>query len=109
MSEQSVQLSNREKAVTKVDFQAVAEEDLSSLSPRSKKVWLRIDGDFRADGRGGGRDAANFFYSLDGETWKHIGCNAPCLRGSRHCVSSSLLRDCVETHSLLAVAPTSDQ
>ena len=72
MSEQSVHLTDREKAVTKVDFQSVAEENLSTLSPREKKVWLRIDGDFCA-GEHGGRDAANFYYSLDGETWKQIG------------------------------------
>ena len=72
MSEQSVALTEREKAVTKVDEKVVAQEDLSKLSPREKKVWLRIDADFRA-GERGGRDAANFFYSLDGETWKQIG------------------------------------
>ena len=35
-------------------------------------VWLRIDGDFRP-GERGGRDAANFFYSLDGDHWTQIG------------------------------------
>jgi beta-xylosidase len=35
-------------------------------------VWLRIDADFRPTERGG-RDAANFYYSLDGVQWNKIG------------------------------------
>ena len=67
MSEQSVQLSDREKAVTNVD-----EKVIESIALNQQKVWLRIDADFRA-GERGGRDAANFYYSLDGEQWTKIG------------------------------------
>ncbi len=69
MSEQSVQLTDREKAVKAVDEQVKASVDLSKRSPRSTQLWLRIDGDFRP----GRHDVANFFYSLDGEQWLPIG------------------------------------
>ena len=69
MSEQSVQLTDREKAVTKVDEKMVEGVALSKLSPKSKKVWLRVDGDFQP----GHHDVANFFYSLDGQQWQQIG------------------------------------
>jgi beta-xylosidase len=64
MSEQAVQLTDREKAVTKVDEKVVETADL-----KQPKVWLRVDGDFQA----GHNDAANFFYSTDGENWTQIG------------------------------------
>ena len=74
MSEQSVSLTEREKAVTSVDEKVVESIPLSPLlASRSPKVWLRVDGDFRPDGKGGGRDLATFYYSLDGEQWMKIG------------------------------------
>ena len=69
MGESSVQLTEREKAVTKVDEKTVESVD---LNPKNNRLWLRIDGDFRP-GERGGRDAANFFYSLDGDHWTKIG------------------------------------
>jgi len=69
MNEQTVQLSDREKAVTKYEEKMIESVELKS---KVAKVWLRIDGDFRA-GERGGRDAANFYYSLDGEQWTKIG------------------------------------
>jgi len=72
MEESSAQLSDREKAITKVDEKMIEGIALSKISPKSKKIWLRIDGDFRP-GQRGGRDAANFYYSLDGEEWTKIG------------------------------------
>ena len=72
MEELSAQLTDREKAVTKVDQKMIEGIALSLLSPKSKKIWLRIDADFRA-GERGGRDAANFYYSFDGENFKQIG------------------------------------
>ena len=74
MGESSVQLSEREKAVTKVEEKMIEGVALSKISPKSKKIWLRIDGDFRPGARGG-LDAANFYYSLDGEEWTKIGTN----------------------------------
>ena len=67
MSEQSVSLSGREKAVEKVEEKVVECIDL-----KGKVVYLRIDGDFRA-GERGGRDLATFYFSLDGEQWTKIG------------------------------------
>lgn len=64
MSEQKVSLTDREKAVTNVD-----EKVIESIPLSSKKLWLRLDGDFQP----GHHDAANFFYSLDGEQWTQIG------------------------------------
>ena len=72
MGELSVQLSDREKAVTKYDEKMIEGVSLTQASPKSNKVWLRIDADFRPAQRGG-KDAANFFYSLDGENWTQIG------------------------------------
>ena len=72
MSEQKVELSDREKLVTKVD-----EKVIESVELKQQKVWLRIDADFRPSTTGGfgGTDSANFFYSLDGEQWTKIGTN----------------------------------
>ena len=67
MSEQSVSLTDREKAVQKVEEKVVESVDL-----KGKMIYLRIDGDFRA-GERGGRDLATFYYSLDGEQWTKIG------------------------------------
>ena len=64
MSEQKVSLTDREKAVTNVDEKVIETVDL-----KQPKVWLRIDGDFQPKHG----DAANFFYSLDGEQWTQIG------------------------------------
>ena len=69
MEELSAQLSDREKAITKYDEKMISGVALSS---KSSKVWLRIDGDFTPVQRGG-KDAANFYYSLDGENWTQIG------------------------------------
>ncbi|MBR0049033.1 MAG: glycoside hydrolase 43 family protein [Prevotella sp.] len=76
MSEQSVQLAERTKAVEKVDEKIVESVELTKLlKPKSQKVYLRIDADFRPSDTGhfGGSDKANFFYSLDGEQWTKIG------------------------------------
>lgn len=70
MSEQSVQLTENEKAVTKVEEKVVETVDLSTKTKtKTKTIYLRIDGDFQA----GHNDAANFYYSLDGQTWTQIG------------------------------------
>ena len=67
MCEMTVRLSERDKQVTGFDEQTV-----ESIPLTVDKVWLRVDGDFRP-AEHGGRDTANFFYSLDGETWTQIG------------------------------------
>ena len=66
MSEQNVQLTDREKAVKEVNEKEIERVE---LNPKTKYIYLRIDGDFQP--RHG--DAANFFYSLDGQTWQPIG------------------------------------
>ena len=75
MSEQKVTLTDREKAVTKVEDKMVKGIALTMLYPKAKKIWLRIDADFRpsANGRFGGNDCANFYFSMDGENWEQIG------------------------------------
>jgi len=72
MSEQKVSLSDHEKDVTKVEVQMKKSVPLTQLHPKAKTLWLRIDADFRPGNRGG-NDAANFFYSMDGEKWEQIG------------------------------------
>jgi len=64
MSEQKVSLTDREKAVTNVE-----EKVIESVPVVGTKLWLRLDGDFQP----GHHDAANFFFSTDGENWKQIG------------------------------------
>jgi len=66
MSEQSVKLSDREKDVTYVSRKAV---ESVALPAKPAVVYLRIDGDFRP----GHGDAADFYYSLDGDHWTPIG------------------------------------
>jgi beta-xylosidase len=76
MDELSVQLSDRDKEVTKVDQKMVEGVALTKLYPKAKKIWLRIDADFRPNQGGrrmGGADCANFYYSMDGEQWTQIG------------------------------------
>ncbi len=66
MSEQSVKLTDREKDVTEVRRKAV---ESVALPAKPAIVYLRIDGDFQP----GHNDAANFYYSLDGDHWTQIG------------------------------------
>ena len=72
MSEQKVELTEREKAVTAVEEQVIESVDL-----KQNKIWLRIDADFRPmkehKGMMPGTDLATFYYSLDGEQWTKIG------------------------------------
>jgi len=63
MSEQTVFLTDREKAVERVE-----ETVKETVRLKHKRIWLRIDGDFTA-----GRDVATFYYSTDGATWQRIG------------------------------------
>ena len=58
-----VHLSDREKAVTKVD-----EEIMEQVALKGKKIELRIDGDFNP-----GKDIATFYYRTKGSEWKPIG------------------------------------
>jgi len=73
MVEMTCQLSDRDKEVTSFEEKVVAEIPLASkLNAQTSMLHLRIDADFRP-AEHGGRDAANFFYSLDGEQWTQIG------------------------------------
>ena len=69
MNEQSVQLSEREKAVI-----GTTEKTIESIELQQQQIWLRIDADFSPDSTHyGGRDTATFYYSLDGQQWTKIG------------------------------------
>ena len=63
LNEQSVKLSEREKAVEQVEDKAIASVPLTTPI-----LWLRIDADFNV-----GRDMAQFYYSTDGEQWTQLG------------------------------------
>ena len=63
LNEQSVKLSEREKAVEQVDDKVIASVPLTAPI-----LWLRIDADFNV-----GRDMAQFYYSTDGEQWTQLG------------------------------------
>jgi len=65
MSEQEVKLTEKEKAVERVDVKTV---ETVAIGARQKVLWLRIDGNFRP-----GRDVATFYYSTDGREWERIG------------------------------------
>ena len=85
MSEQKVELSDRDKLVTKTEEKVIERIDLTSHlksltsyhSPLTSKIYLRIDADFRpqteSKGFMPGTDLATFYYSLDGEQWTKIG------------------------------------
>lgn len=79
MSEQSVALSSTNKAVEQVDERVVESIPLAipqtgkQTASQTNTLYLRVDADFCANGRGSGRDAANFFYSFDGRDWQQIG------------------------------------
>lgn len=70
MTEMTVRLTDRDKEVEKVEEKTI---ESVALHPQTSKIWLRIDADFRPTGGKGGRDAANFYYSLDGKEWTKIG------------------------------------
>ena len=73
MSEQKVSLTDREKAVTKVEEKVVETVDLNWAKNEKRGtrnvVFLKVTGDFQP----GHGDAANFYYSLDGKEWTQIG------------------------------------
>ncbi len=71
MSEQSVQLSQREKKVTDVKENVV--ETVALRMKNRQPLYLRVDADFRPNGKGGGNDLATFYYSTDGLQWTKIG------------------------------------
>ncbi|MBR5686566.1 MAG: glycoside hydrolase 43 family protein [Prevotella sp.] len=72
MSEQSVTLNPQNKAVEKVEVKDVESVELFKGS-KSKVIYLRLDADFRAGERFGGKDLAQFYYSTDGQNWTKIG------------------------------------
>ena len=65
LTEESARLHPRNKAVTAVNKDVIAEVPL-----KKDKIWLRIDADFRP---GETRDMAKLWYSLDGKEWNRIG------------------------------------
>lgn len=65
MSEEQVNLTNKEKKVTSVDREEKERVDLG----KAKRVYLKIDASFTL----AKRDIAQFFYSLDGKRWTKIG------------------------------------
>lgn len=75
MQEMTVELSDADKEVTRFEEKTIEAKtmDKSQLTVGNRQLlWLRIDADFRPTERGG-RDAANFYYSLDGDHWTQIG------------------------------------
>lgn len=66
MTEECVKLDNETKAVLDNDVKEI--EKVKIASGKAGKIYLRMDGDFNP-----GRDTANFYYSVDGKTFKHIG------------------------------------
>ena len=66
MSEQKVALTDREKAVTNVEEKVI---ETVTLDAKLTTLYLRITGDFQP----GHGDAANFYYSLNGQEWTQIG------------------------------------
>ena len=80
MSEQKVSLTDHEKAVTKVEEKVIEAVTLNwsrnenrgtrkENSVKKDVVYLKLTGDFQP----GHGDAANFYYSLDGQQWTQIG------------------------------------
>ena len=65
LTEESARLHPRNKEVTDVKSEVIAEVPL-----KKDRIWLRIDADFRP---GDTRDIAKLWYSLDGRQWNRIG------------------------------------
>ncbi|HBY51628.1 MAG TPA: glycoside hydrolase [Marinilabiliales bacterium] len=63
-----VKIVNGEKFIFMVSNKTDKPTELQSIPLSQNKVYLKIECDFRDK-----IDIANFFYSLDGETWKPIG------------------------------------
>lgn len=75
MVEMSVTLTDLDKEVTNVEEKVIESIPLNAqLSTLNSQLFLRIDADFRHV-NGHGRDAANFYYSIDGSQWTQIGTN----------------------------------
>ena len=73
MVEMSVTLTDLDKEVTNVEEKVIESIPLNAqLSTLNAQLFLRIDADFRPV-NGHGRDAANFYYSIDGSQWTQIG------------------------------------
>lgn len=73
MVEMSVTLTDLDKEVTNVEEKVIESIPLNAqLSTLNAQLFLRIDADFRPI-NGHGRDAANFYYSIDGSQWTQIG------------------------------------
>ncbi len=73
MVEMSVTLTDLDKEVTNVEEKVIESIPLNAqLSTLNTQLFLRIDADFRPV-NGHGRDAANFYYSIDGSQWTQIG------------------------------------
>ena len=73
MVEMSVTLTDMDKEVTNVEEKVIESIPLNAqLSTLNAQLFLRIDADFRSV-NGHGRDAANFYYSIDGSQWTQIG------------------------------------
>ena len=73
MVEMSVTLTDLDKEVTNVEEKVIESIPLNAqLSTLNSQLFLRIDADFRPV-NGHGRDAANFYYSIDGSQWTQIG------------------------------------
>ena len=73
MVEMSVTLTDLDKEVTNVEEKVIESIPLNAqLSTLNAQFFLRIDADFRPV-NGHGRDAANFYYSIDGSQWTQIG------------------------------------
>ena len=73
MVEMSVTLTDMDKEVTNVEEKVIESIPLNAqLSTLNAQLFLRIDTDFRPV-NGHGRDAANFYYSIDGSQWTQIG------------------------------------
>ena len=73
MVEMSVTLTDLDKEVTNVEEKVIESIPLNAqLSTLNAQLFLRIDADFRPV-NDHGRDAANFYYSIDGSQWTQIG------------------------------------
>ena len=73
MVEMSVTLTDLDKEVTNVEEKVIESIPLNAqLSTLNAQLFLRIDADFQPV-NGHGRDAANFYYSIDGSQWTQIG------------------------------------
>jgi beta-xylosidase len=67
-----IKMDHGQKSIVMVNAHSDSPNEIAAVPLMQKVVYFRIDCDFRNQ-----TDKTNFYYSLDGKKWKHIGNTLP--------------------------------